>query len=58
MLKKKKVLICIPSYTFGGAEMHSLYTAKALKTKNELEIYFLAFGRIDTFKEKIENEGQ
>jgi len=51
------ILICIPSYTFGGAEIHSLYTAKAIKHCTDYTVYFLAFGRNDEFRKKLENEG-
>ena len=57
MARSNKILICIPSYTFGGAEIHSLYTAKAIQKNSDNEVYFLAFGRIDTFKSKLEEEG-
>jgi glycosyltransferase involved in cell wall biosynthesis len=57
MEKQTKILICIPSYTFGGAEIHSLYTARALQKNSNREVYFLAFGRIDSFKTKLEEEG-
>ena len=55
--KTKKILICIPSYTHGGAEIHSLYTARALKEKEGAQVFFLAFGRIDTFQSKLISEG-
>jgi glycosyltransferase involved in cell wall biosynthesis len=54
---ENNILIVIPSYTFGGAEMHSYYTAKAIQKQTDAVIYFLAFGRIDTFKTKLEDEG-
>ena len=53
----KNILICIPSYTFGGAEVHSLYTARALKEIEGVRVMFLAFGREDTFQAKLNNEG-
>lgn len=53
----KNILICIPSYTFGGAEVHSLYTARALKEKEGVRVMFLAFGREDTFQAKLNDEG-
>ena len=53
----KNILICIPSYTYGGAEIHSFNTAKALRKLEGVQIYFLAFGRKDNFQEKLENEG-
>ena len=53
----KNILICIPSYTYGGAEIHSLNTAKALQNEEGVQVYFLAFGRKDSFQEKLENEG-
>lgn len=53
----QNMLICIPSYTYGGAEIHSFNTAKALQKKEGVQIYFLAFGRKDTFQEKLEKEG-
>jgi glycosyltransferase involved in cell wall biosynthesis len=55
--KTKKILICIPSYTHGGAEIHSLYTARALKEKEGAQVFFLAFGRVDTFQSKLISEG-
>ena len=57
MDSKIKVLICIPSYTFGGSEIHSLNTARAIQKNTNYDVYFLAFGRIDTFKAKLEEEG-
>ena len=54
---KKNILICIPSYTYGGAEIHSLNTAKALQNEEGVQVYFLAFGRKDSFQEKLEQEG-
>jgi glycosyltransferase involved in cell wall biosynthesis len=54
---KKNILICIPSYTYGGAEIHSLNTAKALQNEEGVHVIFLAFGRKDSFQEKLENEG-
>ncbi len=53
----ENVLICIPSYTHGGSEIHSLYTAKALQKKEGVKVFFLAFGRVDTFQNKLNNEG-
>jgi glycosyltransferase involved in cell wall biosynthesis len=53
----KNILICIPSYTHGGAEIHSLYTAKALQKKEGVKVFFLAFGRVDTFQNKLKEEG-
>jgi glycosyltransferase involved in cell wall biosynthesis len=49
----QNILICIPSYTHGGAEIHSLYTAKALQKKEGVKVFFLAFGRVDTFQNKL-----
>jgi len=57
MVKKRKILICIPSFTFGGAEVHSYYTGKALQADSNTEVCFLAFGKIDSFKKKLEEEG-
>ncbi len=59
MIKKstKNILICIPSYTHGGAEIHSLYTAKALQEVEGVKVFFLAFGRVDTFQDKLKDEG-
>jgi glycosyltransferase involved in cell wall biosynthesis len=57
MKKKTKILICIPSFTFGGAEIHSYYTGRALQTDLNNEVYFLAFGKIDNFKKKLEDDG-
>jgi len=56
-VKVKNILICIPSYTFGGAEVHSLYTAKALQKDKNVKVFFLAFGREDTFKSKLISDG-
>ncbi len=53
----KNILICIPSYTHGGAEIHSLYTAKALQKREDVKVFFLAFGRVDTFQSKLIDEG-
>ena len=53
----KNILICIPSYTHGGAEIHSLYTAKALQKKEGIKVFFLAFGRVDSFQSKLIDEG-
>ena len=53
----ENVLICIPSYTHGGSEIHSLYTAKALQRKGGVKVFFLAFGRVDTFQNKLKEEG-
>ena len=53
----KNILICIPSYTHGGAEIHSLYTAKALQKREDVKVFFLAFGRVDTFQSKLKDEG-
>lgn len=55
-MSNNKVLMCIPSYTFGGSEIHSYYTAKALRNVANLDVYFLAFGRDDTFRKKLEND--
>jgi glycosyltransferase involved in cell wall biosynthesis len=59
MAKKtyENILICIPSYTHGGAEIHSLYTAKALQKREGVKVFFLAFGRVDTFQNKLKEEG-
>jgi glycosyltransferase involved in cell wall biosynthesis len=59
MAKKtfENILICIPSYTHGGAEIHSLYTAKALQKREGVKVFFLAFGRVDTFQSKLIEEG-
>ncbi len=54
---KRNVLICIPSYTFGGAEIHSLYTARAIQQHTNYNVYFLAFGRVDTFQKTLNDEG-
>jgi glycosyltransferase involved in cell wall biosynthesis len=54
---RKNILICIPSYTHGGAEIHSLYTAKALQKREGVKVFFLAFGRVDTFQSKLIEEG-
>ena len=53
----KNILICIPSYTHGGAEIHSLYTARALQKKGDVKVFFLAFGRVDSFQSKLKDEG-
>ncbi len=53
---KKNILIAIPSYTNGGAEKHSYYTALALN-QNEYNIFFIAFGKNDGLKEKLQNNG-
>jgi glycosyltransferase involved in cell wall biosynthesis len=53
----QNILICIPSYTFGGAEIHSLYTAQAIKKNTDYTVYFLAFGRIDTFRQRLNDNG-
>ena len=56
-MRFQNILICIPSYTYGGAEIHSLNTTKALQNEEGVQVYFLAFGRKDNFQEKLENEG-
>jgi len=56
-VKVKNILICIPSYTFGGAEIHSLYTAKALQKEKDVKVFFLAFGREGSFKSKLIEDG-
>ena len=56
-MAKKNVLICIPSYTFGGAETHSRYTALSIKKDSNYEVFFLAFGRNDGFEIILQNDG-
>jgi glycosyltransferase involved in cell wall biosynthesis len=55
-MNSKRVLFCIPSYTFGGAEKHSFQTARVFLEEG-FEVYFLAFGKKDGFELLLKSKG-
>jgi glycosyltransferase involved in cell wall biosynthesis len=55
--KKKRVLICLPFFTLGGAETQAFYLANFLQSRKEVEVEVWAFSNPGQLSEKLNEVG-